>query len=92
MEHEQEREKIVKAAYKKIKKKFNFEKILNNFIAKTNTNASHNNIPKYDCQVLNLKESYMRLSKKKLFQILKPYEYVSFQKGKSMHWYQTTGG
>ncbi len=85
LEHEKEREKIAEAAYKKIKKNFNLEKDLSNFIIRTKDNISHLDMPKYDYRVLNLEEKHMRLSKKELFQIIKSYEYISFSRSKTIH-------
>lgn len=81
LEHEKEREKIAEAAYKKVNSKFDFEKKIQDFIKKTSKDTFKKSLPKLEYSIINLDEKLMRLSKEKIIQKIKDYDYISFSKG-----------
>ncbi|MBR9706720.1 glycosyltransferase [Candidatus Pacearchaeota archaeon] len=82
LEHENERENIAKAAYKKVTVDFDFRKNLKKFIQKALKQKPKSNVPKEDSSLIYLNEKLMKEPKEQLFKKIKNFEYIAFSKGK----------
>jgi Glycosyl transferases group 1 len=81
LDHDKEREKIAKAAYKKIMSKYNFEEILRNLLR---SDLKSSILPKLDYSMLNINEQFFKLPQEEILRKVKNYDYISFSKGKTI--------
>ena len=82
LKHDKKRKEIAKAAYSKIKKHFDFEKKVKNFVKENKNKIPKRKFPKLDYSILEINEKIMNLPKKIILKKLEDKSHVSFLKRK----------
>lgn len=84
LNNDNQREKIALASYKRVKKDYNFEKIVSKFLENNKHKSTKLFMKRIPSKIYEMKKSDFLLSKKELLEKIKYFDYISLKNRKSL--------